>query len=243
MRPLIEICCYNLSSCLVAQASGADRIEFCDNPAEGGTTPSYGAISLARKKLQVPLFPIIRARGGDFLYNDDEYLIMQQDVKTCKEIGCDGVVVGILNQDGSIDKKRSAKLVQIAYPMSVTFHRAFDRTRNLFDALEDIIDIGCERILTSGGMPTALEGTACISQLVKQANERIIIMPGAGIRSGNIENLVHSTRAEEFHSSASRHVTGSMQFLNLEMNENLYYTASDGEEVKRIVQLLHALNR
>lgn len=242
MQLHLEICCYNLSSCFIAQQNGADRIEFCDNPSEGGTTPSYGSIVMARENLQIPFFPIIRPRGGDFLYNDDEYAAMQRDLKICKDIGCEGVVIGMLNSDGSIDKRRAGKLVQIAYPMSVTFHRAFDRASNPFNALEDIISIGCERILTSGGKPNAMEGVDLISQLVRQADERIIIMPGSGVRSGNISALVQQTGAKEFHSSAQTIVNTSMHFLNDNMNESLSHVDCDAAEVQKIKTVLKSLS-
>src|SRR5215203_2842879 len=150
MGYIIEIATSGFPSSLAAVQGGADRIELCDNLSEGGTTQSYGCIKLCREKLDVALFPIIRPRGGDFFYNDDEYSIMLQDVKLCKQLGCDGVVIGILNADGTIDTERSRKLVELAYPMEVTFHRAFDRCRDAFEALEQLIGIGCTRILTSG---------------------------------------------------------------------------------------------
>ena len=140
----LEIIGFNIESSLLAQAAGAHRIELCDGPGEGGTTASYGFIKAARKALTIELYPIIRPRGGDFLYSDAEFDIMKTDVQLCKETGCDGVVIGMLNTDGSIDKKRCRQLVELAYPLGVTFHRAFDRCANPFEALEDIIGIGCE---------------------------------------------------------------------------------------------------
>ena len=139
----LEICAFNLSSALIAQQSGADRIELCASPEEGGTTPSPGLIRTARELLRIQLYPIIRPRGGDFLYSDEEYLTMLRDVDYCKQAGCNGVVIGLLKKDGSIDKERCARLVEAAYPMGVTFHRAFDWAINPYEALEDIISIGC----------------------------------------------------------------------------------------------------
>ena len=154
----LEVIAFNIESCKLAQQSGAYRIELCDNPSEGGTTPSIGMIKAAREKVDIELFPIIRPRGGDFLYSDDEFEIMKEDILQCKKIGCDGVVIGLLNADGNVDKIRTSQLVNLAYPMSVTFHRAFDRANDPFKAMEDIIECGCERILTSGQQPTASEG-------------------------------------------------------------------------------------
>src|ERR1043165_2114191 len=126
----LEICCFNLASCIIAEASGATRIELCADPAEGGTTPGYGTLRTVKEKTRIPVYPIIRPREGDFLYDDDEYAIMQKDVQVCRELGFEGVVIGLLNADGSVDKKRTAQLVKLAYPMGVTFHRAFDRAAN-----------------------------------------------------------------------------------------------------------------
>ena len=179
----LEVIAFNIESCKLAQKSGAHRIELCDNPGEGGTTTSIGMIKAARANVDIELFPIIRPRGGDFLYSDDEFEIMKEDILQCKNIGCDGVVIGLLNAEGTIDKTRTSKLVNLAYPMSVTFHRAFDRANDPFKAMEDIIESGCERILTSGQQPSALEGIELISALIKKAEERIIIMPGSGLRS------------------------------------------------------------
>lgn len=200
----IEVIGFTIESCEVAQSAGASRIELCDNPADGGTTASYGFIKAARKKLQIELFPIIRPRGGDFFYSDDEFEIMKTDVKLCKELGCDGVVIGMLTKDNKVDKKKSSSLVELAYPLGVTFHRAFDRTADPFEALEDIIEIGCERILTSGQKVNALDGAELIKQLIEKANDRIIIMPGSGVRSDNILQIAETTGATEFHSSARK---------------------------------------
>lgn len=198
----LEVIGFNIESCMLAQAAGAHRIELCDNPGEGGTTPSYGFIKSARENLQIELYPIIRPRGGDFFYSDAEFEVMKADVKVCKELGCDGVVIGILHTDGTIDKKRCGELVQLAYPMGVTFHRAFDRVKDDAQALEDVIEIGCERILTSGLVPSALDGAETLASLIKQADERIIIMPGSGVRADNIIGLAKKTGAVEFHTSA-----------------------------------------
>lgn len=237
----LEVIGFNIESCKIAQSAGAHRIELCDNPGDGGTTPSYGFIKAARKNLQIDLFPIIRPRGGDFLFTDAELEVMKADVKICKDLGCDGVVIGMLNADGTVNKQRCSKLVELAYPLGVTFHRAFDRVVDAAQALEDIIEIGCERILTSGLQPTALAGAEKIVSLIKQADERIIIMPGSGVRSNNILELVKKTGATEFHSSARMNIESSMNYKNKLMNENMQSVSIDKEEVENILVKLKSL--
>jgi len=234
----LEVIGFNIESCILAQAAGAHRIELCDNPGEGGTTPSYGFIKAARKDLQIELFPIIRPRGGDFLYSDAEFELMKTDVQVCKDLGCNGIVTGILHADGTVDTKRSGQLVDLAYPMGVTFHRAFDRVNDASKALEDIIAIGCERILTSGLKPAALEAADTIAALVKQADERIIIMPGSGVRSDNIIELAQKTGAVEFHTSARKNIDSKMSYANEGMKESLRSVSLDEEEVRKIIALL-----
>jgi copper homeostasis protein len=237
----LEVIAFNIESCVLAQQSGAHRIELCDNPSEGGTTPSIGMIKAARAKVDIELFPIIRPRGGDFLYSDDEFDIMKEDILQCKKIGCDGVVIGLLHADGTIDKTRTSQLVNLAYPMSVTFHRAFDRTNDPFIAMEDIIDCGCERILTSGQQPTASEGIELIAALIKQADERIIIMPGSGLRSDNITSIAKQSGAIEFHSSARTTIDSKMSFNNPTMKEQLKTVVLDATEVSKMATLLSSL--
>lgn len=240
MQYRLEIIGFNIESCLIAQSAGAHRIELCDNQADGGTTPSYGFIKEARKKLHIELYPIIRPRDGDFLYNDDEFEIIKEDIIMCKQLLCDGVVIGILNADGTIDKPRCKQLVELAHPMGVTFQRAFDRADNPFKALEDIIETGCKRILTSGQKPTASEGVEAITQLIKQANDRIIIMPGSGVRSNNIQELAEKTGAVEFHSSARIFVNSKMTFINEDMKEKMVSVSVDEQEVKKMSTSLQA---
>lgn len=234
----LEIIGFSIEACITAQSAGAHRIELCDNPGEGGTTPSYGFIKAAREKLQIELYPIIRPRGGDFFYSEDDFEIMKTDVKVCKELGCDGVVIGILNTDGTIDKKRCRELVQFAYPMGVTFHRAFDRVADAAQAMEDVIDIGCERILTAGLLPNALDGATTIAQLIEQANGRIIIMPGSGVRADNIAAIAQKTGATEFHSSAKILIKSKMEFNSIPMNEKLQLVTVDAAEIKNMIESL-----
>jgi len=213
---LLEVCANSITSALAAQDGGAARVELCENLYEGGTTPSHGEILLVRKQLHIKLYVLIRPRGGDFLYTDLEFDIMLADAKFCIEAGCDGIVIGILNTDGSIDKERCAKLVQMAKPfgVGVTFHRAFDMCADMYQAMEDIIEIGCERILTSGGKSTAMEGARVIANLIKRAAGRIVIMPGSGVSEKNVADLVQFTGAVEVHSSARVRKQSKMAFKN-----------------------------
>ncbi len=237
----LEVIGFNIESCGIAQAAGASRIELCDNPVDGGTTPSLGFIKAARKLLQIPLYVMIRPRGGDFLYSKEEFEIMKTDIKLCKELGCDGVVFGMLNSDGSIDE-RTAQLVELAYPMGVTFHRAFDRCANPFEALEHIINYGCERILTSGQHPTATAGATVIAELIKQADDRMIIMPGSGVRSDTIIELASKTGATEFHTSAKAIKKSAMEYTSSTMNDNFKSVTVDAAEIKAIIKELSVMS-
>jgi copper homeostasis protein len=237
----LEVIAFNIESVLIAQKAGANRIELCDNPGEGGTTPSAGMISRARDLTSLLLYPIIRPRGGDFLYSDDEFRIMLHDVKLCNAIGTDGVVIGMLNPDGSIDKERTKKLVEAAYPLGVSFHRAFDRVKDPVQSLEDVIECGCERILTSGLRPGVNEGYDHLRQLVEWADNRIIIMPGSGLRSSNLEEIAKITRAKEFHSSARLTIPTAMEYTNSGMNEHLSQISLDEEEVRQMRNILDLL--
>lgn len=237
----LEVIGFTIESCIIAQDAGADRIELCDNPGEGGTTPSYGFIKAAREKLQIELYPIIRPRGGDFLYSDAEFEIMKADVQICKDLDCNGVVIGILHADGTVDKERCKELVELAYPLGVSFHRAFDRVPDALKALEDIIEIGCERILTSGLVPSALDGADTLATLIKQADNRMIIMPGSGVRADNIIELAQKTGAVEFHTSARMNIDSKMYYTNEMMKENLKSVSVDEEEVKKIITNLKSL--
>ena len=241
MKFILEVIGFSIEGCVIAQNAGANRIELCDNPHEGGTTPSYGFIKAAREQLQIDLYPMIRPRGGDFIYSDDEFDIMKTDINICKDLGCDGIVTGALINNGKVDKKRCSSLVRYAYPLGVTFHRAFDRTVDPFEALEDIIEIGCERILTSGQRPTATEGISLIRELIETAGERIIIMPGSGVKAENIIELAERMNAVEFHTAARKIVPSQMDYKKQEMNELLELISVDGDEVKKIIKQLSEL--
>lgn len=211
---IIEIATSDFATTQSAVEGGANRIELCANLAEGGTTPSFGTIKQCRDAFDVLLYPIIRPRGGDFLYGKDEFEIMLQDVKLCKQLGCDGIVIGLLNMDGTIDKVRTSALIEVAYPLGVTFHRAFDRCREPFEAMEQLIEIGCERILTSGQKPSVIDGVDLVADLNKKAAERIIIMPGSGVRKENIKVLAEKTGCTEFHSSLRGKGQSKMTFIH-----------------------------
>ncbi len=234
----LEICCYNFASCLIAEQAGGTRIELCADPGNGGVTPGYGTIRMVKEKTRIPVYPIIRPRAGDFLYSEDEYVIMRKDIIMCKELGCEGVVIGLLNADGSVDKRRTATLVELAYPMGVTFHRAFDRAADPFAALTAIIETGCERILSSGQRPHAADAMPLLADLVRSAGEEIIIMPGSGVRAGNITLMAEKTGAREFHSSAGINMAGNMAFKSAQMEETLTHLLVDKEEIKAMAEQL-----
>ena len=209
-----EICANSAASCVAAQEGGADRVELCAGIPEGGTTPSYGMIKNARKSINIALNVIIRPRGGDFLYTDSEVEEMLYDIAAAKELGADGLVFGCLRPDGSVDMEIMSVLMKAAGDTPVTFHRAFDHSADPFKALEDIIELGCARILTSGCQPTALEGAPLLAKLVEQAGDRIIIMPGCGVKESNIAEIARLSGAREFHFSARESVESGMIFRN-----------------------------
>jgi len=213
-RPVIEVCVESAAGALAAQEGGADRVELCANLLEGGTTPSAGTIRLARQKLTIAMNVIIRPRGGDFCYSDLEFAVMREDIALAKEVGADGVVIGILTADGDVDVARTAELVALARPLSVTFHRAFDMARDPYRALEDLIGLGIDRVLTSGQESSVLEGLDLITDLVRRAGERIIVMPGGGINERNIGKIVAQSGAREVHFAAAASVESPMRYRN-----------------------------
>jgi len=217
-RYQLEICANSVQSALAAQSGGADRVEFCQQLEVGGVTPSAGQILQARAQLSIGMHILIRPRGGDFLYSALEFEEMKADIRFCREAGCDGVVIGLLQADGQIDRDRTAELVALAGPMQVTFHRAFDVCRDPYEALESIISTGCVRLLTSGMRNTAMEGAQLIHTLVKQAGERIDIMPGSGINEHNLATLAAITGARSFHASAKTTRPSGMQYVNADVS-------------------------
>jgi len=245
MNKTLEICCYTVDSAIFSEKAGADRIELCDNYFEGGTTPSYASVNLVINKLNIPVNVIIRPRGGDFLYSEIEFEIIKQDVIIVKQLGANGIVIGFLNSDGSVDIERTKEIIKLAKPMEVTFHRAFDRCKNPFVALEQLIDLRVDRILTSGQRQTALEGVELISQLVKQAGDKIIIMPGSGVNDNNISELIGKTNAIDFHSSAKTFISSKMDYSDkivsmgsnsIDENRIISVDASIIKNMKQILQ-------
>lgn len=229
---ILEIATADLETTRQAIAGGADRIELCANLGEGGTTPAYGTMRVCRETFPVPIFPIIRPRGGDFLYSTDEYRTMQLEVELARSLGFEGVVIGLLLRDGRIDLERTARLRERAYPMECTFHRAFDRCLDPFQAMEELIGIGVDRILTSGQRLTAPEGIDCITQLQEKANGRIIIMPGSGVRPDNILSLREKTGCREFHTSLRGWRESQMQFRHPSFSGEKDYLNPNIEEEK-----------
>jgi copper homeostasis protein len=241
----LEVCANSFVSALAAENGGAIRVELCENMAEGGTTPSYAQIKLCKEKLNIQVWPIIRPRGGDFLYSDDEFELMKEDIKICKALNCDGAVTGILLANGEVDKERCAELIELAHPMPIAFHRAFDMSNDLEKALEDLIDLGFIRVLSSGGKENAFKGIEILARLVNQANGRIEIMPGAGINPENIIEIKEKTGATVFHSSARIKIASKMEYQNKiskmsNESDEYQYEQTSSTLVKQMVEKLKA---
>lgn len=238
-RRSLEISANSLGSALAAQAGGADRVELCENLGEGGTTPSYGTLAVARERLRIPLYVLIRPRGGDFLYDESELAVMRADVEACVRLGCDGVVIGALDADGEVDAATCRELIAAAGSLGVTFHRAFDAARDQGRALEAAIALGCERILTSGGAADAWNGADRIAALVEQAAGRIGLMAGAGVTVQNIVALAQRAAVGELHASAKMPKRSAMRYRN----EALAGLSADWEQSdeQRVRELVRAL--
>jgi copper homeostasis protein len=224
---LVEACVDSVASALAAEAGGAGRIELCDNLVEGGTTPSAATIAVACERLRIPVFVIVRPRGGDFLYSDLELEIMRRDIAQARALGAAGVVIGVLRADGTVDVERARALVEAARPMQVTHHRAFDVTRDPVEALEAIIALGADRVLTSGQAPSALEGVEVIAGAVRQAAGRIGILPGAGIDGSNARRIVELTGADEIHVRGTSIRPSPMRYRNPRVDFGGRLTAED----------------
>ncbi|CAN1568550.1 copper homeostasis protein CutC [Flavobacteriaceae bacterium] len=218
----LEIACFNLESAVIAEKNGADRVELCANMLEGGTTPDFETAQKVRDELNIKMNVMIRPRGGNFVYNEAEFEQMKVDIIHFKKINVDGFVFGILNTDNSFDKERNKELVTLASPVSCTFHRAFDVIAIAYESLELLIDCGFKTVLTSGQAENVTEGIEVLKTLVEKANRRIVVMPGGGLRSKNIEKLDQKVKATYYHSSA---ITDSCEIAN-------------GEEIKKIKSFL-----
>lgn len=222
----LEVCIESLHSALAAETGGASRLELCSALSEGGLTPSAGLIGMVRERTGIALHILIRPRSGDFCYSDDEFQLMKREIRIAKELGADGVVFGILDRDGSIDRERNLQLVELAHPLGITFHRAFDLTCDPHQSLEDIISLGIPRLLTSGQAPTAFEGRGLLAKLARQAAGRISLMPGGGISESNITAIVTETGVHECHASARRQVDSVMRYRR----KGVAMGASSGDE-------------
>ncbi len=209
---MLEVCCASADFAVAAAAAGADRVELCDNLVEGGTTPSAGAIALAVERTGVPVMVMIRPRGGDFLYSDLEVEVMLHDIEETKRLGADGVVFGVLSSDGRVDVDTTTRLTEAAQPLSVTFHRAFDLSRDLLESLESLCAIGVDRVLTSAGRPAVTDDLRLLRALVEQAGDVLTILPGGGVSPENVEDVVAVPGICEVHVGAGRRVASGMDF-------------------------------
>jgi copper homeostasis protein len=208
---IFEICVDSVEGVAAAKAAGAHRVELCADLLEGGITPSRGMIRRARTIAGIRLHVIIRPRGGDFLFGDNEFAVMEGDIDTAKAEGADGVVIGLLTADAKVDVERTRRLIERARPMAVTFHRAFDMTSDPFAALEILIGLGVDRVLTSGQEESVLEGLPLLAELVRRAGDRIVIMPGGGITARNVDRIVAEARPKEIHFAALEPTTSGMR--------------------------------
>ena len=230
-RCLLEISVERLESGLAAERGGADRIELCGNLSIGGVTPDADLLREVRAQLRIPIFSMVRPRAGDFLHSHAEFAEMKRAITAAKEAGMDGVVLGILTKERRVDLKRTQELTELARPLPVTFHRAFDEIADRHRALEDVIQTGAKRILTSGGGKSAQEGAAALAELIEAAGERIVILPGAGISALNLEQVAVQTGAREFHSGLSTALPyGSCEYKRFE------------EEVRKLAEQLARIN-
>lgn len=236
---LLEVAANSLASAVAAQAGGAGRIELCASLDDGGVTPSHATIALAREALTIPIYVLIRPRAGDFVYSEAEIAAMLGDIAHCRSLGCDGVVLGALTPDGEIDRRVCERLIAAADGGGVTFHRAFDLVADPAAALELLIELGVERVLTSGGAASAVAGAPLLARLVAQAGARITVMPGAGITPGNVAALRDVTGARELHASASRRLPSAMhRVLADPLGMGAGETRTDVDTVRALVAAL-----
>jgi copper homeostasis protein len=237
-RVKVEICVGDVASALAAAAGSAHRIELCDNLAVGGTTPSAGTIAESCRRLSIPVHVLIRPRAGDFVYSEPEIAVMRRDIEVAKALGAAGVVLGVLTPEGAIDRNQTKALIALARPLCITFHKAFDQTPAPLEALDTLIDMGVERVLTSGGRPTALEGVEMLAQLVDRARGRIAIMAGGRLDIANLETVIRRSRIREVHvgSAASRTIDGATPAQSLD-GSDISRIQTDAQRVAAIVAL------
>jgi copper homeostasis protein len=214
MSLLFEVCVDSAEAAVAAQEGGAHRVELCSDLLEGGLTPSHGTLRVARERLHIPIMAMVRPRGGDFCYSDTEFAVMREDLLAAKHLGANGVVFGLLEPDGQIDRGRTAELVALARPLPATFHRAFDVSRDPFEALDTLIALGVDRVLTSGQEPSALEGLDLVAGLVARAAGRIVVMPGGGITARNVAAIAARSGAGELHFASLEPADGRMRHRN-----------------------------
>ncbi len=241
----LEICLESIDSVIAADRGGAQRVELCANLLEGGTTPSAVTIRTARANAKLAINVMIRPRGGDFLYTDAEFTSMKHDIAIAKELGADGIVLGLLRPDGTVDVERTRQLVELAHPLPITFHRAIDVSRNLLEALEAVISTGAARVLTSGGEPSVVNGASMVAKMVEAANGRIIVMPGCGIQPDNVLSILETTGAQEVHIALETETPSGMHFRKAEIpmggvdgREYVRFVTAE-ESVRSVVEILN----
>lgn len=241
-RVKVEICAGDLASALAAAAGGAHRIELCDNLAVGGTTPSAGTIAESCRRLKIPIHVLIRPRAGDFLYSEPEIAVMRHDIEVARAVGAAGVVLGVLTRDGTIDRNRTQDLIALARPLCITFHKAFDQTPSPLEALDTLIEMGVERVLSSGGRPTALEGVEMLAQLVDRARGRITIMAGGRLDIANLETVIRRGRITEVHlgSAVCRTIEGATAARPFD-GSDISRMQTDAQRVAAIVAVVEGL--
>lgn len=239
-RIKLEISSFSFEGCLNAKAGGADRVELCNSSQDAGTTPSFGLVKRVKESVDIQIYPIIRPRGGNFIYTDDEFQIMISDILAFKSLGCDGIAVGLQKKDGNIDTERLKQLVDKAWPMGVTFIRAFDLVPDVFKAIDDLIACKCERVLTSGQVPFVSDGLPLIKQMVDYAGDKLCIMPGSGVRPNNVEIIIKTTNAKEIHTSVRifQESTDSKETQKLGFGTGI---TCDLEQVKKIRRIIDNL--
>jgi copper homeostasis protein len=216
MHPKVtfEVCVDSAEAAMAAEQGGAARVELCSDLLEGGLTPTHGTLKVTCERLRIKIMAMVRPRGGDFCYSDVEFAVMREDLLAAKALGADGIVLGLLNPDGTIDRDRTRELIELARPLPVTFHRAFDMTRDPVEALDTLIALGVDRVLTSGQEPSVVEGLELITELVKRAAGRIIVMPGGGITDRNVARVVSEAGVKEVHFAALEPREGRMAYRN-----------------------------